>query len=85
MDSVKYAKIRYFLLGIIVTVGLIFILGAYQGYVGRYQVSAWGDNGIGYGAFITDTTTGETKIVYLNTGTGSAPTDRLSRPFEKIE
>ncbi|MCI5165880.1 MAG: hypothetical protein D3903_07250 [Candidatus Electrothrix sp. GM3_4] len=37
--------------------------------IGRYQISSWGcsqgaGEGGGYGAFLTDTTTGKTKIVY---------------------
>lgn len=35
--------------------------------IGRYQISSWGcsqGTSGGYGAFLTDTTTGKTKIVY---------------------
>jgi hypothetical protein len=65
----KFGKLIYFLLGVLLTVSLAVLTGAYDGeqsYVGRYQVSSWSADGIGAGAFVVDTTTGETKMVYLN-------------------
>ena len=58
-------------------------MGASGNSFGRYQLSAWSGGGIGFGAFITDTTTGETKIVYLNSGTEEQ--NHLGMPFNDIE
>lgn len=58
--------------------------------IGRYQISSWGSNqrnGAGYGAFLTDTATGRTKIVYshiiLGNGKG-VRINNLDTPFDKI-
>jgi hypothetical protein len=54
---------------------------------GRYQISSWGFNQRGYGAFLTDTATGRTKIVYshiiLGNGKG-VRINNLDTPFDKI-
>ena len=63
-----YEKIKYFLLGVLLTTSLLLLMGAYANAPQRFQVSAWSANGIGYGAFIVDTATGETKMAYLNAG-----------------
>jgi hypothetical protein len=61
-------KIKYFLLGILLTISLLLLIGAYGNSPGRFQVSAWSGSGTGYGTFVVDTATGETKMAFLNTG-----------------
>lgn len=62
-------NIKYFLLGAILAFGVILLTAAstdrQQQLVdnGRYQISAWGE-GNSFGAFVLDTVTGKTKIVY---------------------
>ena len=57
---------------------------------GRYQISSWGctqRNGGGYGAFLTDTATGRTKIVYSQVTVGNGKDVRINNldiPFDKI-
>ena len=57
---------------------------------GRYQISSWGCNqrsGAGYGAFLTDTTTGKTKIVYTHAVIGNdqeIQINNLNTPFDEI-
>lgn len=58
--------------------------------IGRYQISSWGfgqgTNG-GYGAFLTDTTTGKTKIVYsyISTRNGKGiQINNLNKQFDNI-
>ena len=57
---------------------------------GRYQIASWGfsqRNSGGYGAFLTDTTTGETKIVYsyIPTGNGKGvQINNLNKAFASI-
>lgn len=65
-NRLKRERLKYFILGVLLMIGLVVLTGATQSYPGRYQVSAWSANGIGFGAFITDSSTGETKMVYLN-------------------
>lgn len=79
----KLEKLKYFLLGLLVAVSLAILTGAYGNSSGRYQVSAWSGGGIGYGAFVVDTTTGETKIVYLNSGMEKQ--NHLGMPFSALE
>jgi hypothetical protein len=75
----KIVKLKYFLLGVLLAISLMILTGAYQGDSGRYQIAAWGADSIGYGVFVADTTTGETKIVYLNRGT--VEQNHLDMPF----
>ena len=65
-NRLKHERLKYFILGVLLMIGLVVLTGASPSYLGRYQISAWSANGIGFGAFITDSTTGETKMVYLN-------------------
>lgn len=74
-------KWKYFLLGIALAVGVMFTMGANRDAPGRYQLSTWGASGIGFGAFVTDTASGETKIVYLNIGT--VKENNLEKPFQE--
>lgn len=62
----------------------LFLTGAVGHSTGRYHLDAWGGSGIGFGAFITDTTTGETKILYLNTGMDAAQRNHLGKSFSDI-
>jgi len=61
-----------------------------QSVTGRYQISSWGcnqRNGGGYGAFLTDTATGRTKIVYSQIIVGNGKGVRINNldtPFDKI-
>lgn len=60
---------------------------------GRYQVSSWasplGSEGGGFGAFVVDTATGETKLVYSRlfgkVGDGKVKKDQLKMPFGSIK
>jgi threonine dehydrogenase-like Zn-dependent dehydrogenase len=76
-------KLKYFLLGVLLAVCLAFLAGASGDSFGRYQVSAWGGGSIGYGAFVVDTSTGETKMVYMNIG--DERRNHLGKPFRAIE
>lgn len=64
--KLKRQRLKFFLLGVLVAVSAVILMGAAQSYLGRYQVSAWSADRIGFGAFVTDTTTGATKMVYLD-------------------
>ena len=60
-------RATFLLAGAVVAIGFLFLTGAdlkppAPNY-GRYQISAWGDSSA-HGVFITDTTSGETKVVY---------------------
>ncbi len=61
-----------------------------QPVTGRYQISSWGTshkNGGGYGAFLTDTATGRTKIAYAHIRMGNGKEIRINNldmPFDKI-
>lgn len=70
-------KIKYFLLGVGVSIFVLFLTGAMNDpgapssanlSFGRYQISSWatsfGDKGGVVGAFVIDTFSGETKTVY---------------------
>ncbi len=64
-------RIKYFFLGVIVVIGTLLLMGArlldqeetVLLDVDRYRIAAWGD-GQAHGAFVLDSITGETKIVY---------------------
>jgi hypothetical protein len=75
---------KYFIMGFLLALSILFVVGADRGVPpGRYQVGAFGASGVGFGAFVTDTFSGETKIVYLNTGT--AHEKHLGKPFAEIQ
>ena len=82
-NKLKRERLKFFFWGILLAIGLLVLMGAPGNSIGRYQVSAWSGGGIGFGAFIADTTTGETKIVYLNSGTEKQ--NHLGMPFSDIE
>ena len=84
-------RIRFFLLGVLVIVGAIFLMGATTDKPiienGRYQISAWGDDEA-HGSFIVDTVSGETRIVYmykeLEDGKSMIKSN-LNKPFSLIK
>lgn len=83
-------RIRFFLLGMLVVVGMLFLIGASNDKVvidnGRYQISSWGDSRA-HGAFVVDTISGETKIVYRYKELGDSTfkeRNSLNEPFSKI-
>ncbi len=84
-------RVKFFLMGMLVVIGMMFLMGATNDTVvidnGRYQISAWGD-GKAHGAFIVDTISGETKIVYRSRDmSNSKIKDRnsLKEPFSSIK
>jgi hypothetical protein len=70
-------------LGVLLAVCLAVLMGANANSFGRYQVSAWGGGSIGYGAFVVGTSTGETKMVYMNIG--DEKQNHLGKPFSAIQ
>jgi len=76
-------KWKYFLGGFVLAFSILILMGAYRETPGRYQLNAWGASNIGFGAFVTDTASGETKIVYLNTGT--VKENNLGKAFEAFK
>jgi hypothetical protein len=82
-NKLKREKLKFFFLGVLLAVSLAVLMGAYGNSPGRYQVSAWSGSGIGYGAFVVDTTTGNTKMIYMNIG--DQKQNHLGKPFSAIE
>lgn len=78
----KFERLKFFLLGVLLAISLTVLTGAYanSNSFGRYQVSAWSGSSVGFGAFIVDTTTGETKMVYLNSSLEKQ--NHLGMPFD---
>lgn len=74
-----FDRIKFFFLGALLVLSLVLLIGAYENSCGRYQLSAWSAGGIGFGAFVVDTTTGEAKMVYLNSGEDKQ--NHLGKPF----
>ena len=86
-------RVKFFCLGILVVLGAVFLMGTtnHRDQViidnGRYQVAAWGDSKA-HGAFITDTISGETKIVYRYKEKGNdkfLERSELNKAFSKIK
>ena len=82
-------RLRFFALGALVVLAAVFLMGmdAPAPRYGRYQISAWGD-AAAHGAFIVDTATGETKIVYRYKETDSQrikERNNLGKNFSSIE
>jgi hypothetical protein len=75
----------YFIAGMLCMLLLFSITGAYSPTAGRYQVAAYGANGIGFGAFVVDTQSGDTRLVYLNTGMEAEQRNFLGRAFAEID
>lgn len=70
-DKRHKERIKFFILGVLMVVGVLSLMGARlldQEEVvllssDRYRIAAWGD-ATAHGAFVMDSITGETKIVY---------------------
>jgi hypothetical protein len=69
-DRMKHRYV-YFLMGALIATACFLLIGATDVSApnyGRYQISSWstpvGKNGFGVGAFVVDTATGETKMVF---------------------
>lgn len=91
-------KIGAFLLGILATLGLVLLTGAADNTQAviqhnRYQLSSWGTQvgpsaGV-FGAFVMDTNTGETKIVYAKVygepNPGKVVKDDLGKAFATVQ
>ena len=87
-----------FLLGILSTIGLVLLTGAVETSQtviqhNRYQLSSWGTQvgtsaGV-FGAFVMDTNTGETKIVYAKVygepNPGKIVKDDLGKAYATIQ
>jgi hypothetical protein len=84
MKTVPQKLMFYFLAGMLLMLMLVMITGAYNPSPGRFQVTAYGASGIGFGAFVIDTQTGETRLVYLNTGMETEQRNHLGKSFEEI-
>ena len=94
----KSTNARYFKTGVNVDTGeSVLLLNARRSQdlpvpsvPGRDQISSWGcsqNTGGGYGAFLTDTATGRTKIVYsyILAGNGKGiRINNLNNPFDTI-
>lgn len=91
-------RVKYFLLGIAVVTGILFLAGADTlapppPNYGRFQISSWatsfGSNSGGVGAFVIDTVTGETKTVYSRIygapEEGKLIKNDLKKPFIAID
>jgi len=66
MKHFRTDQVKIFILGMLTAFAFLLLLGTREApppNYGRYQVSAWG-NGEAHGAFIVDSASGETKIVY---------------------
>lgn len=77
-------RVLYFAFGLLTAAILTFLLGATYETHGRYQIAAWSAARVGYGAYIVDTATGETKIVYQDTGYEHPKIDHLHKSFGEI-
>lgn len=93
-------RFKFFCLGLFAALAIMLLAGASEigpnnfgpPNYGRYQISSWsssfGDKGGGFGVFIADTATGETKLVYSRVfgdiGNGGVKKDELGRTFSRI-
>lgn len=91
----RLLKMKYFTLGFVFLLLLVATLGATSPpiNIGRFQISAWatgfgGETG-GCGAFIVDTTTGNTKtaytVIYGDPGKTHIVVNNLRKPFGTIK
>lgn len=94
--SSRKEKLFYVVIGSIITATLFLLVAATDVSApnyGRYQLSSWssqnGNNSVAVGAFILDTATGETKLVYHKTITaaenGLYGKDELRKPFHAVK
>lgn len=97
-DKLWSERIKFFLLGMLVVTGILFLAGADTltpppPNYGRFQISSWatsfGNNSGGVGVFVVDTITGETKTVYSRIygapDEGKLIKNDLKRPFVAID
>jgi hypothetical protein len=92
IDRLLRERIKYFLIGVLVVTGVVFLMGTkpHEQVVldsVRYHISAWGDSRA-HGAFVVDTISGETKIVYRYKETGDGgfrERNNLNKPFSRID
>ena len=93
MEILNKMSARDLVLGFLLVVGSFVLMGSKgQDDVvvlsnGRYQLAAWGD-GVAHGAFVMDTLTGETKIVYRYKSIGNdkfKERDNLNTVFVDIK
>ena len=78
-------RVLYFVFGLLTAAALFFLIGAAYETCGRYQIAAWSAERVGYGAYIVDTVTGETKIAFRDTGLDQAKIDNLNKTFGAIQ
>lgn len=95
-DSNKIERLFYLAVGAIITASFFLLVGATDVSApnyGRYQISAWssqtGKDSVAVGAFVLDTATGETKVVYHRTVSAVEARlngkDELRKPFHAIK
>lgn len=85
-------RLKFFLLGLVVAMGIFSLMGfkANDDVVidnGRYQIAAWGSEKA-HGAFVMDSITGQTKIVYRYKEVGNdrfKERNNLKTPFANID
>ncbi len=88
-------RFKFFCLGLGVALALMMLAGATEigpPSYGRYQLSSWGssfgDKAGGFGVFVADTATGETKMVYTRIfgtpGEGDIKKNELEKTFFSI-
>ena len=90
-EQIIKERIKYFLLGLLTVIAAIFLMGTthHNDVVidnGRFQISAWGDSKT-HGAFIVDSVSGKTKIVYQKKELGdgkSVKISNLNMPFSRM-
>ena len=95
MEEKQYReRIKFFLLGVIVALGVLSLMGAnfldqeevVLFNIDRYRIAAWGDANA-HGAFVMDSITGQTKIVYRYKEVGEATSlerNKLDLRFTEI-
>ncbi len=84
-------KVRFFFMGVICALLFVMLIAAIDTSApnyGRFQISAWAgrftDLSGGFGVFVVDTTSGETRLIYSRVygkGKGRVVIDNLGRPF----
>jgi hypothetical protein len=82
---VYYEKVKYMIFGALAVLAILFLTGLSGPMPGRYQISAWGGERIGYGVFVVDTLTGETRPAYNYTTASQDPIDNLGLPFDRFQ
>lgn len=78
-------KFKFILVGMLLMVMVFFLMGAGGTSAGRYRVSAWSATEVGFGAYVIDTETGETRVAYQYTGATGNNVDNLGLPFSEMK